>query len=194
MRCNYLRVALVIAFCAAGASVASAQGNAAITGFSEDYTDVGPVIGVGNLGGGDISYGGRFEHGFKPLPNLANGILSFGVAADYYHFSSVFNALSGYDWSVIPIGVTVNYHFHLDNRQIDPFVGVGIGYEHYSVSGPSCVFLGVDYCANAYSNRTYGIFQAGIRYFWQPKMALYADAGSGAGSLHVGVMFKVGGN
>jgi hypothetical protein len=30
-----------------------------------------------------------------------------------------------------------------------------------------------------------------VRYFWQPKLALYADVGSGAGALHVGVMFKI---
>src|SRR5712692_1036742 len=126
MRCNYLIGALVVAVCAASASRASAQN---ITGFTDGYNDVGPVVGFGNLGLGSVSYGGRFEHGFKELPNLGNGSLALGVSADYYHFStgfSVFSA-SSYDYSVIPIAVTVNYHFHLDNKQIDPFVGAGIG-------------------------------------------------------------------
>jgi hypothetical protein len=190
MRCNYLIGALVVAVCAAGASRASAQN---ITGFTDGYNDVGPIVGFGNLGLGSVSYGGRFEHGFKELPNLGNGILGIQVGVDYYHFSTGFLTFSGYDYSVIPITVTVNYHFHLDNKQIDPFVGAGIGYEHFSVSGPSCVFLGVDYCANAYSNTTYGLVRGGIRYFWQPKIALYADVASKGAAIDVGLMFKVGG-
>jgi hypothetical protein len=35
------------------------------------------------------------------------------------------------------------------------------------------------------------IGRLGLRYFMQPNLALYADVGSGAGALHLGVMFKL---
>lgn len=178
-----------------GATTAHAQTSPAASGeaFYAGYTDVGPVIGVGGLSGAGIGFGGRFEMGFKELPELHNGVLGIGVSADFFSFGTTFFT-SGYDYTVIPIAVTVNYHLRLDNKKIDPFFGAGLGYEHFSVSGPSCIFAGVDYCSNAgYSSGVYFVGHAGIRYFWRPKMALYADVGSGTGSLHVGLMLKLKG-
>jgi hypothetical protein len=34
---------------------------------------------------------------------------------------------------------------------------------------------------------------AGLRYFVKPNLALYGDVGSGAGALHVGMMFSLQG-
>jgi len=176
----------VCALTLVGASVASAQ-----EGFTVKTTDVGPVIGVGGLSGAGVGFGGRFEKGFKELPDLRDGVLSWGISVDYYSFGQTFVTTSGYDWKVIPISGTVSYHFRLDERKLDPFFGAGLGYQHYSVSGPNCVIGGFDYC-NSFSNSgVYFVARAGIRYYWQPKMALYADVGSGAGSLHLGIMFKL---
>jgi hypothetical protein len=187
MRRSALLVALVCALSVAGASVASAQDE----GFKATTTDVGPVIGLGGLSGAGAGFGGRFEKGFKELPNLRDGVLGIGISVDFFSFGTTFFT-SGYNYKVIPIAVTVNYHLKLDNKKIDPFFGAGLGYEHFSVSGPSCIFAGVDYCSNAgYSSGVYFVGHAGIRYYWQPKLALYADVGSGAGSLHVGIMFKI---
>ncbi|MEO8257936.1 MAG: OmpW family outer membrane protein [Acidobacteriota bacterium] len=178
---------LVCALSVIGASVASAQDD----GFKVTTTDVGPVIGVGGLSGAGVGIGGRFEKGFKELPNLRNGVLGIGVSVDYYSFGNTF-INSGFDYKVVPVAVTVNYHFALDDKKIDPFFGVGLGYEHFSISGPSCVIGGFNYCEDAgYSSGIYFVGHAGIRYFWRPKMALYADVGSGTGSLHLGVMFKL---
>ena len=88
--------------------------------------------------------------------------------------------------------MTVNYHYPLDDKKLDPFFGAGLGYEHFSIGGPSCVFGGIDICDNAgYNSGVYFVLHGGIRYFWRPKMALYADVGSGTGSLHLGIMFKL---
>ena len=57
---------LVCALSVAGTSVASAQDD----GFKVTTTDVGPVIGLGGLSGAGVGVGGRFEKGFKELPNL----------------------------------------------------------------------------------------------------------------------------
>ena len=186
-RTTVLVVLLVCALSVVGRSVASAQDD----GFKVTTTDVGPVIGVGGLSGAGVGFGGRFEKGFKELPNLKNGILGIGVSVDYFSFNTSLRSF-GYDYKVVPVAVTVNYHYPLDNKKLDPFFGAGLGYEHFSVSGPSCVFGGFDYCEDAgYSSGVYPVLHAGIRYFWQPKMALYADVGSGTGSLHVGIMFKL---
>ena len=93
------------------------------------YTDIGPVVGLGGIGGASASFGGRFEHAIKPLPDLGNGMLGIQAAFDYYSWSTDF---TGYSWSYkyIPIGVTANYHFKLDEPKIDPFVGAGPRLQH----------------------------------------------------------------
>ena len=180
MRWNCLVGALVVAFCAAGASSASAQANAGV-GFTNGYTDVGPVIGLGNLGGASVSVGGRFEHGFKDLPDLANGILGIQVGINYYHWNYDSYG-SDYGITYIPIAVTANYHFRLENRKIDPFLGLGLGYQ--SVSASNCPGCG-------HSSAAYFVGRAGIRYFFSPSMAFYGDAGAGDAALNVGLMFKI---
>jgi hypothetical protein len=150
--------------------------------FGVGYTDLGPVIGLGGIGEAGISLGGRFETGFKALPDMGDGVLGISAGFDWYSYDlGAFGSIS-----YIPIGVTANYHFKLENLQWDPFLGLGLGY--YIVSAPSC---GGFRCA--YNSGIYFIGRAGIRYFLNPALALYADAGTGAGALHVGAMFKIKG-
>jgi hypothetical protein len=185
MRNTFLTVALVSGLSLAGASMASAQGAAAEDkGFSVGTTDVGPVIGVGGLAGAGAGFGGRFETAFKDLPN-ARGVLGLGVAVDYFHYSNDFGGgLGNFSFSYIPISVTVNYHFRLDNKKIDPFAGAGLG---DLIVNTSCSGI---FCGNS-SSGVYFVGHVGIRYFFRPTMSLFADAGSGYGNLHVGVMFKL---
>ena len=151
-------------------------------GFGVGYTDVGPVIGLGGIGDAGISFGGRFEHGFKALPDMGDGVIGISAGFDWYSYDlGTFGSIS-----YIPIGVTANYHFKLDNAKFDPFLGLGLGY--YIVSAPSC---GAFSCG--YNSGIYFIGRAGIRYFMTESIALYADAGSGAGALHLGAMFKIKG-
>jgi len=146
------------------------------------YFDIGPVIGLGSLGGANVSIGARFEYAFYQFPNFPDGILSIGGGFDHYSYDYSFLG-SDFGFSYTQIGVTVNFHYRLkDYPKIDPFGGFGLG--DYIVSGtdncPGCSF----------NSGIYPIGRVGIRYFWQPNLALYADAGSGAGALHAGVMFK----
>jgi outer membrane protein W len=79
--------------------------------------------------------------------------------------------------------VTANYHFNVkSNPKVDPFVGLGLG--NSSVS--------TDY-TGGYSSGVYFIGRAGIRYFYKPRLALYADVGAGAATLNAGVTFGLGG-
>jgi hypothetical protein len=182
MRRNFLVIALVSALCLAGASVASAQGG---EGFVLGYTDVGPTLGLGGVGGADFAIGGRFEKGIKALPNLADGILGIQGSVDWYDYdNNIFGV--DYGWTFIAIAAMANYHFQLENKKIDPFVGAGLGYLHASFD-----------CGGFDCDAGDGIYftgRAGIRYFLRPKMALYADVGAGAATLNIGLMFKIGGN
>ena len=179
------RITMALACIAVTGQTAAAQAKAGTAGsFGLGYTDVGVVVGLGGVGGASASFGGRFEHAVKALPELANGILGIQAAFDYYSWSGG-TGISGYTWKYIPIGVTANYHFKLDETKIDPFVGLGLGYEYISCSAPG---LGSGYCS---SSSLYFIGRVGARYFFSPSMALYGDAGAGAATLNLGIMFKL---
>jgi hypothetical protein len=173
-----------IATLAVAAAVVLAPRNAsaqATDGFTLTYTDIGATIGLGGLSGASLAFGGRFEKAIKSVPDLGNGIIGIQAGADFYSWDNGF-----YSWSWIPIGVTANYHFDLENNKIDPFLGAGLGYTIVS-----CDYSGVGiFDCGTYSSGIYFLGKAGIRYFLS-RLALYADVGAGAATLNVGAMFKI---
>jgi hypothetical protein len=171
-------MALATACLAMTAAPAAAQMKGAAN-FSTGYTDVGPVIGIGGIGSASASFGGRFEHAIKALPDMGNGMLGVEAGFDYYSWSNSF-----YSYKYIPIGVTANYHFKLDEPKIDPFIGLGLGYQMIT-----CDVHGLGNVCE--SSAVYFIGRAGARYFFTPKTAAYVDAGTGGGALHIGVTFKL---
>jgi hypothetical protein len=176
-------IAVALACIATTAQFAGAQAKPAQS-FGVGYTDIGPTIGLGNLGGASASIGGRFEHAIKALPDMGNGILGIQAGFEYYSWSGGTGAGS-YSWKYIPFGVTANYHFKLDEPKIDPFVGLGLGYQIITCDAPG---LPGGYCSNS---AIYFIGRAGARYFFSPSMAAYADVGAGASTLSLGLMFKL---
>jgi hypothetical protein len=180
---------MAVAILSVSATSANAQAKpVAPQSFGMGYTDIGPTVGLGGLNGASASFGGRFEHAIKPLPDMGNGMLGIQVAADYYSWSS--GNIAGYSWSYkyIPVGVTGNYHFKLEDKRFDPFVGLGLGYNvvNCSWSGPTA---GSTDCG--YNSSVYFIGRAGARYFFNPKMAAYGDVGAGGATLNLGLMFKL---
>jgi hypothetical protein len=188
---NMLRHAskVIMAFACVAVTTQAASAQAKMgQGFGVGYNDVGAVIGLGGLNGASASFGGRFEHAIKNLPEFGNGVLGIQAAFDYYSWSDDFNGAGfGYSWSYkyIPIGVTANYHFKLDEPKIDPFVGLGLGYNIVS-----CNVSGTFNGDCGYSSGIYAIARAGARYFFSPSMAAYGDVGAGGGALHLCLMFK----
>ncbi|HET7373678.1 MAG TPA: outer membrane beta-barrel protein [Gemmatimonadaceae bacterium] len=185
------KVLVAAALAAAIAQPSAAQARAGTGSFHVGYTDIGPVLGLGGIGGANVAIGGRFEHAIQNLPSMANGVLGIQVGADYYSWSAAAGGPNfAYSWSIkyLPIGVTMNYHFKLDEPKLDPFVGLGLGYDIVSchVSG---TFTGVGDCG--YDSGLYLIARGGVRYFFAPTMALYGDVGAGGATLNVGVMFKM---
>lgn len=177
-------IALAFACIAAAARPSGAQATKPTQSFGMGYTDIGPTVGLGNLGGASASIGGRFEHAIKALPDMGNGMLGIQAGFEYYSWSGG-TGLGSYSWKYIPIGVTANYHFKLDDAKIDPFVGLGLGYQIITCDAPG---LPGGYCSNS---AVYFIGRAGARYFFNPKMAAYGDVGAGASTLSLGLMFKL---
>lgn len=150
--------------------------------FTSGYTDVGPTIGLGGIGEAGMAIGGRFERAVKQLPDLGNGVLGIQASVDFWNYNNRYVGVD-YDFRYINIGVTANYHFNVaGNPKIDPFLGLGLGNSSVSTDW-----------AGDYSSGIYFIGRAGIRYFYKPRLALYADAGAGASTLNLGVTFGLAG-
>jgi opacity protein-like surface antigen len=185
MRRSLLLATLVVAMFVFKVPTASAQ---ATEGFQVGYTDIGPTIGLGGIGGASFAFGARFENGFRALPNLGDGILGLQVSFDYYTYGEDFFG-DAYDFSYMPISVIANYHFSLDNRKIDPFVGVGLGYQRVSSDFDACDQFGID--CDFSTSGVYFVGRLGLRYFMAPRAAVYFDVGAGAATLNVGLMFRI---
>ena len=172
-----LRKSAVVALCLAlGAGSASAQ-------FTVGTLDLGPTIGLGGLGSGaGLNIGGRIEKGIKELPSLGNGIL--GIDAFVQHWSFDPCGFGDCGVSVLFLGARVNYHFKLSSMpKLDPFIALGLGYSNWSWDNDGFDEFddsGIDFVGNA-----------GIRYYFTEKLAGYADIGTGAATINLGVMFKL---
>ncbi len=174
-----MRTTLITAFGALALTVlATTEARAQVR---KGYSDVGFVVGIGNLGDANLSFGGRYENIFKKLPDLGNGLLGFEISADVYTFGRGNRASVSY----IPIGATMNYHFPIDPaNKVDLFLGAGLGFQTVRCSNFGSVGCG-------FSSGLYVIGRAGGRYFFTPKVALYGDLGSGAATLNLGLTFKL---
>jgi hypothetical protein len=144
--------------------------------------DLGPTLGLGGIGAAGLALGGRFERAIKRLPDLGNGVLGIQASIDMWNYDDRYVGVD-YDWRYINLGVTANYHFEVKgNPKVDPFVGLGLGNS----------VVDTDF-AGDYSSGIYFIGRAGIRYFYKPRLALYADVGAGASTLNLGATFGLGG-
>ena len=167
----------------AGAALLSVAGTRVEAQVGLGYTDVGAVVGLGNLAGANLSFGGRFERVFKKLPSLGDGLLGIGVSADVYSYGNGAVSLR-----YIPIAGTANYHFKLDpKKKLDLFVGAGLGFlsASCSIKGSSSGGCG------GFGSNLYFVGRGGGRYFLTPTVAAYADVGAGAATLNAGLTFKL---
>jgi len=102
--------------------------------------------------------------------DMGGGMLGIEAGFDYYSWSNAF-----YSWKYIPVGVTANYHFKLDDPKIDPFLGAGLGYRVITCSSRGAAETSCSNSAIYFIGRA-----AAARYFFSPRSAVYADAGAGA--------------
>lgn len=171
---GFMAVALMLA----------APGRQAAAQLEKGYTDLGVVVGFGNTGEAGVSLGGRFERVIKDLPSMGGGTLGIGVSVDYWGYDYG----TGYNYSYLPIGVTGNYHVKLENKKVDLFGGLGLGYNIINCSYDGPGLEGEDFCEDG---SVYFIVKVGGRYFMTDKVALYGDIGTGASSVNLGLSFRI---
>lgn len=135
------------------------------------------------------SYGLNYEYGVK----TDFGLLGIGGIFRYWSYSENYGSWGKWSYSDIAIGAQGNYHFKLDNKKIDPFVGVVLAYDAGSVDFESNV-PGYSY---SWSEPTHGgIYfegQAGCRYFIKENIAISARIGAGSssyGAFEIGLDIK----
>ncbi len=183
MRKNML-VLFVIIITALGliTSTANAQ-------FVKGGNYIGAHIGLSGVGSA-ITLGLDYERAITDPGEVGPGIIGIGGVFDYFTYgSNEFGYSDVGTWTYIDFGVSGMYHFVLDNKKLDPFVGLILGYEVASWSWKG------DYSyLNKYYSPSAGGFtlggSVGIRYFINDNLALQARAGFGFYLVAVGVDFK----
>ncbi|MGO9480560.1 MAG: hypothetical protein ACLP05_02090 [Candidatus Kryptoniota bacterium] len=156
------------------ASTANAQ-------FQKDQNFLGARIGIGSLGSA-FSFGADYEYGINNPGDFGPGRVGIGATIDYSHWS---DGYWSYTW--IPIGVMAYYHLNLDNNKLDPFAGLGLGYEIFNSSWGGLYGLSG---SAGYGSGVFFAGQIGIRYFFSPNLAGQARLGFGASLLSVGLDYK----
>lgn len=154
------------------ASTASAQ-------FENQKNYAGAHIGLSGVGSA-LTLGLDYERGITDIGQVGPGIIGLGGLFDYYSYSYFETVKVTY----IDLGVSGMYHFVLDNKKLDPFVGLVLGYE---ITSWSNTFYG--YVEPSVGGFTLG-GSAGIRYFLNDNWALQARVGFGFYILAVGVDYK----
>jgi len=110
---------------------------------------------------------------------------SLGGIVGYASSSDTYNNVD-YTYSYLIIGARGAYHFPVENVKIDPYVGATLGYNIVSFSSS---VNQTGYTASG-SYALFGI-HGGVRYYFQPNMAVFGEVGYGIGFLDVGISFKL---
>jgi hypothetical protein len=144
--------------------------------FKNGKNFIGPTLGLGSYGG-SVAFGGMFEAPITHPNDVGPGII--GISGQLMYMS--YSWSSQYTDSWLFIGVYGNYHFLLDDRKIDPFIGIGLNYGHESFTGSVLPYSATWFFAG----------QAGVRYFFSPNMAGRLTLGSVVSFISVGVDFGI---
>ncbi|MCK5051893.1 MAG: hypothetical protein KAS53_09230 [Candidatus Cloacimonetes bacterium] len=144
---------------------------------------------------GGLGFGMMGLYGDIVIPPIS---FSVDIAKEIEGYPISFGGLIGiakseHDWvyydnwtyTYFVLGARAAYHLKLESPKIDPYGGLMLGYNIVSFSGDE-VF---GYSAGT-SYLMYG-FYGGARYFFNPKMAVYAELGYGFGYLNLGISYKL---
>ena len=153
--------------------------------FEAGKSYAGPAVGLSFLGS-TLSFGASYEYGMsvKEIGLDAPGVLGIGGIVRYWSYDE-----GWFSYSDLLIAAQGNYHFVLDNKKIDPYLGLVLGYDvgSFDWGGPSGSLYD-----DSYGGFVFGA-QFGCRYWLSPTMAVNARLGTGSNSgstLDVGVDFK----
>ena len=139
---------------------------------------IGPTIGVGGWGG-SLVLGANGEKAIIDAGKVGPGMVGLGARLDYASYGDAY-----WTYTIIAFGVFAQYHMQFgDDHKWDPYAGIGLGYEHWGVSGTASTLL----YGYAGASGIYTAFDAGIRYFFSPNFAARAQLGFGLALLSLGV-------
>jgi hypothetical protein len=167
----------VVIFAVCMASTAKAQ-------FENNLNYAGVHIGLSGIGSA-LTLGADYERGITSPGEVGPGIIGIGGLFDYYSYNEDYFGYGG-SWTYIDIGVSGMYHFVLNNRKWDPFLGLVLGYEVTSWKWNN-IYVG-SYNPSAGGFTLGG--SAGIRYFFNDNWAAQARIGFGFYVLAIGVDYK----
>ena len=145
---------------------------------------LGPHIGLSAVGS-SVSLGANFETPVTQPGKVGPGIIGISARLDYWSYSYGF-LTDNASFTYITLGVLANYHFILEDKTWDPFVGLGLAYIHTSYTWP-----GSEAFINPYPSYITLVGSAGVRYFISPNFAARAMAGFGLTFLTLGVDFGI---
>lgn len=144
-------------------------------------TDLGGVLGVGNVAGAPISIGGRFETIVRTLPEMGGGTLGIQGSVDVYTWRN-----SAFTYRALPIAVTANYHAPLTSKRVDAFGGLGLGYTRWTCDTRTS---SLSLCG--YDSGLTLLARVGGRYYFQPNAAFYGELSTLGATLNLGAVFKL---
>ncbi len=109
----------------------------------------------------------------------------------WYKWGSFYNT-EDYKWTYtyLVLGARAAYHLKIKSPKIDPYGGIMLGYNIVSFKEPSDWSSTYGSYSGGDSYLMYG-FYGGARYFFNPRMAVYAELGYGFGVLNLGISYKL---
>lgn len=144
--------------------------------FKNGKSFLGPQLGLSEYGGA-LTIGAMFEAPITHPNDVGPGIIGIAGLIDYFHYNYYLD--DGVTW--LYFGVFADYHFLLDDRKLDPFVGLGLYYASVAVDGTSY----------GYGSGIRPGAHVGIRYFFSPNLAGRLMLGSSASFLTIGLDFGI---
>jgi len=150
--------------------------------YREGSQFVGVSVGL-NFTDNDVPIGVNYENAIKR---------EFGIGGIFRYWSrTTFHFSDGgtYVWNTELIGVQGNYHFKVPQREIDPFIGVVLGYGFNQGSAHNTIYESF-YSVSAPTSVLFAI-QAGARYFISDNIALVGKLAFGNDSYNV---LEIGGD
>ena len=132
-----------------------------------------------------ISFSIDIAKEIEGFPISFGGII--GLAKSEYDWSYAYSDEYKWTYTYFLLGARAAYHLKLKSPKIDPYGGLMLGYNIVSVKEPDNNPVGY---SSKSSYMMYG-FYGGARYFFNPKMAVYAELGYGFGYLNLGISYKL---
>lgn len=161
----------ILTVCTVSAALLFTGSKASAQAFKKGNNLVNVGIGVGNTYGGLI-VGASYEHS-------VSDDISVGIGADLHHYSYSDYYNYSYSYNFYYFAVRGSYHFgkllNVEGNKLDPYAGLGLGYESYGNYISSGIFLQA---------------HVGARYYLANNVGAFAEIGAGAATLKLGAAFK----